>query len=645
MDALLQPYLEMLKRHTSQIQVPGLKRNYSIPLAEIFIQPNVAPTSSSVDRAEEANAPKARRGRRKQEKEKTLEAVTQTALEPALSVLSSESHVVVLGEPGQGKSTLLRQHAFELAAVNKELPLFVELGQKREWTDGVPGEYTWIRERIPVAPRDTLADEAWRACCRTLNDGRATLILDGLDELTEDARGKVINLIERLKSNRLVISSRPQAYSPLIGFKVYKLAQLRSEQIDSLAANFCRAMASERELTDHMPVLNKVLATAHRKAWAMVRNPLFLYFICLTAFSEEFIPARPAPLIDKCLKELVRWEQRRPGSVWPKPEEFDAETVIEILGKLALKSFSQKTGLVSEEILVKEKVLADKQDRVRLRELLIPAGLIQHEDNGYRFVLDTFREYYAARAVAADKNPFARVKAQLHRPEWQRVILYTAGSLKDERARWLHLRFPVFTTILVKVIGPVLRIGGALTGLAPVPKPIGDVGREGLKEAASAIQGPLERWLQRSQHSTEFFITMIWRHHCRWKWQRYERILWRDVRLASRCLAEIESGSEKLIVPLADFILKGSRKTGWKIDFSEELAIAVQNPKVRRYWLNLTKNRDSWVRTRATRALAPALTLPEVRKRLFELTRDRDEWVRSEVLKHLVSASERTRRG
>lgn len=634
MDPFLHPYLEMLQRHTSKIQVPGLKRNYSIALVEIFIQPDLAVPSSSDNNAPEADEQKTRKGWRKQEKQQEQKSIPQTVFEPALSVLSKENQIVVLGEPGQGKSTLLRQYAFEVAALKSELPIFVELGEKREWTGTLAGEYTWIKERIPAAPRDRLGDAAWRMCCRALNEGRATLILDGLDELSEEARRQVMNLLETLKGNRLIISSRPQAYSPLSGFKAYKLAQLRSEQVDSLAANFCRAMAKERDLQDHTPALNKVLDTARGNAWAMVRNPLLLYFICLAAFSDESIPNRPAPLIDKCITELVRWEQRRPGSVWPKPEEFDAENVVLILGKLALRSFSQTTGIITESE-VKE-VLSDKQDRSRFRKLLVPAGFIGEVENGYKFILDTFREYYAARAVAADPDPFGRVRLQLHRPEWQRVVLLTAGSLKDEKARWLHLRFPVLTATLVKVFGPVIRVGSGLIGLAPVPQAVADVGRAGLEEAASAIRGPLEKWLQRSRHSTEFFISAIWKHHCRWRWQRYERVLWRDARLASRCLAEIEAGPHRMVAPLADFVLFGSRN-GWRVAFSEERLIAVQNPQVRRRWLNQTMAKKT--RGVATEVLAQAVSDTEVRNGLLELTRDKNEWICREAVEALRPAS------
>ncbi|HEX6649569.1 MAG TPA: NACHT domain-containing protein [Pyrinomonadaceae bacterium] len=633
MDLLLQPYLEMLKRHTSHIQVPGLKRNYSIPQAEIFIQPDITLPSATDNGREEQKTSRTRRGRSKKETEQEPKPGAPAVFEPALGVLGRENQIVVLGEPGQGKSTLLRQYAFELAAVGAELPLFVELGEKREWTGTQPDEYTWIRERIPVAPRDRLGDEPWAMCCRSLNEGRATLILDGLDELSEEARTQVINLLETVKGNRLIISSRPQAYSPLSGFNVYKLALLRSEQVNSLAANFCRAMAIERDLTDHTLALNKVLETARGNGWAMVQNPLLLYFICLTAFSEEFIPDKPVPLISKCIAELVLWEQRRPGSIWPKPEEFGAEDVIRVLGQLALNSFSQSTGVVSEAVL--PKILSEEKDRVRLRELLVPAEFIEKAENGYRFTLDTFREYYAARAVAADKDPFGKVKRHLHLPDWQRVVLYTAGSLKDEKANWFHLKFPLLTTALVKVIGPVVRIGGGLIGLAPVPKPIADAGREGLKETASAIQGPLERSLYRSRHSTEFFITSIWKHHCRWKWMRYEWILWRDVRLAVRCLAQIEAGPERMVAPLAQFILKA--KKGYRgFDFSEERVIAIQNPIVLRHWV---REKNEYSRTKLARALAPAVAQVGVRKALLNFTRDESQQVRYAAIYSLEYAT------
>src|SRR5262249_8765000 len=146
-----------------------------------------------------------------------------------------------------------------------------------------------------------------------------------------------------------------------------------------------RTLAAERGQQDYRTALSKVLQTSHDKASAMVQNPLLLYFICLIAFSDESIPDRTAPLIEKCIRELVKWEQFRPGSAWPKPEEFGVDAVFDILGKLALQSFSEETGLVREQTV---KNLSEAH-RIRFRELLLPARFIEQGESGYKFPLDT----------------------------------------------------------------------------------------------------------------------------------------------------------------------------------------------------------------------------------------------------------------
>src|ERR1700689_2250803 len=80
----LQRYLDALGRHAGQTRVPGLDvSSQPLPLADIFVQRDMVPT---------------------------LAAQPQRQEDPpvsAIEVLAKERALAVLGEPGQGKSTLL----------------------------------------------------------------------------------------------------------------------------------------------------------------------------------------------------------------------------------------------------------------------------------------------------------------------------------------------------------------------------------------------------------------------------------------------------------------------------------------------------------------------------------------------------------
>src|SRR5439155_18730398 len=255
-------------------------------------------------------------------------------------------------------------------------------------------------------------------------------------------------------------------------------------------------------------------------------------------------------------------------------------------------------------------------------EHLVPARFVAQRHRDYVFPLETFREYFAGRVVAASSDPYALVKPYLHRPEWRRVILYTAGSLEGAKAPRLALWLPTLTWLFVKGLGPLVRVLAALLGLAAFKKPIEDAGKEAAKELVSLLPGSLERWLARARCSTQYFITAIWKYHCKWPGQRYERILGRDLRLAASCLGVVEGCSEKLATRLVDALAKESLT-----DTSEGLMDAARSAMARKRVLELTYHRNALLRAAAAKALPEWAAEGNVQERLLALTRKDEELV------------------
>ena len=146
----IQAYFEALKRYTEDIRIPGLDLTSGpLPLEQIFVAPQVGSgrvdkeglgddftdrrplwarrmilvrdrilISMDTGRPESSGAPESQ----------MIEA------EPVGRVLGREPRLVILGEPGQGKTTVLRQYASSLLGDGERpfLPLLVELGRKRE---------------------------------------------------------------------------------------------------------------------------------------------------------------------------------------------------------------------------------------------------------------------------------------------------------------------------------------------------------------------------------------------------------------------------------------------------------------------------------------------------------------------------------
>src|ERR1044071_8016288 len=124
MDAALQPYLRALQQYTSHLQLPGLDRNYEIGMADIFVQPYMQ--QPSTETSSPGIAANDRAGKKKRSREEESQRRPKGPPRPANELLDTERRLAVLGEAGQGKSTLLRHFASKLAAEGEDFPLLVE---------------------------------------------------------------------------------------------------------------------------------------------------------------------------------------------------------------------------------------------------------------------------------------------------------------------------------------------------------------------------------------------------------------------------------------------------------------------------------------------------------------------------------------
>jgi hypothetical protein len=292
-----------------------------------------------------------------------------------------------------------------------------------------------------------------------LKAGGCTVLLDGLDELGGDSQQQVRELVGSLKGNQIVVTSRPYAYrlAPLSDFKTYGLKGLEPHEVEELATVLTQTLGRYYDVQP-LQALQRVLHVARGQATLIASNPLLLSFMCFTAVRkqadgtlEEF-STRGAPLIGECVDALVEWHRKhKVNSIWPV--HLDGGGVSSILGKLALQSFKNQSGVIGQDDLGK---LADLERSV-FYEHLVPACFVMQRHQDYVFPVETLREYFASRVIAVSSDPYEIVRPYLHRSDWQRVILYTAGTLNRAKASRLVIWLPSFTWLFVKSVGPLVR--------------------------------------------------------------------------------------------------------------------------------------------------------------------------------------------
>lgn len=332
--------------------------------------------------------------------------------EDLLQTIRAHERLLVLGEPGMGKTVALERMMWETTQADEPIvPIFVPL----LFFQGS------LIEAVRVALSETgqLHFDELKTVRTFLRQTRCLIMFDGLNEVPGQQREKVVGAIadflREFSHHRYLVTSRSQdeLWKKLRATEVIKEAVVIQRITDEQVRGYLMAHLGESKGKDLHDRLNECLR-------GLSRTPLLLWMVKEAGLEGKELPGNRGELFDLFVnKMLTRDEKLKLMFPWWAKRRVLAYLALNLQEAHQL-AYERERAV---EIIAESKI--NYEAEAILNEMLLH-GLLQGKQQ-IRFLHQSVQEYFVARAL------LEVARAERQAPTWQRV---SQRLLRRNLAAW-----------------------------------------------------------------------------------------------------------------------------------------------------------------------------------------------------------------
>ncbi|MEZ4664584.1 MAG: SUMF1/EgtB/PvdO family nonheme iron enzyme [Caldilineaceae bacterium] len=318
------------------------------------------------------------------------------------------ARLVILGDPGSGKSTFVRQMVARYATAllrgeEQPLPIFVVLHELIEGLDRLDNSadfhHARQRDRQQLL-RDLMTAEWTRRLdewgvadfeselmgrAKTGRGSEVLLVLDGLDEVPERLRpllleGILLLNVAYARIGQIIVTCRSRSYGDnmLPGYKPVTLAPFTEQQVAKFIAAWYRAQQhlgrlDQRRADQNIANLQEVARTNLRE---LASNPMLLTTMTMIHQRETRLPEQRVALYNLAVDVLMkRWQQAKDqiSNLSPQLDGLlaDGRRLRRVLEMLAYEAHKTQASAPGRDMGGDEPVSRGRQQPLRRGDLLV----------------------------------------------------------------------------------------------------------------------------------------------------------------------------------------------------------------------------------------------------------------------------------
>jgi formylglycine-generating enzyme required for sulfatase activity/predicted ATPase len=360
-----------------------------------------------------------------------------------LEVMKKHRHLVILGGPGAGKTTLMQWLLLKYAygqmkeeLGEKLIPVFIAL-RSLESGQSVDDLLLEVLKQHHFKKGDSFIR-------KQMEKGKCLLIFDGMDEIIDETtRKKVIADICNTYGNlygksRILITSRTEGYpnDPFPGsFREREILDLDMEQV----RNFIHGILKSKDKPEGL--IQQIEESEGLKKFAT--NPLMLSLLTFV-YQESYqkLPNDRIKVYNKCMQLMLQDRDASKG-IYEYRNKFDADDKELLLRKLSFYYAERNKWRFTEEELLenwKENLppnLKESDLKKLLNEVCEANGILKHlSGKSISFLHRTFQEYYSAKEMCQQEQIlFTKenkdIYPQMAKKERHEITLFLVGMMDD----------------------------------------------------------------------------------------------------------------------------------------------------------------------------------------------------------------------